>query len=90
MGAETDPRLDPDKAHPLFVSDCERSNARLADIELGLAGDPGDRWFWRDKANRRIEALEDDAVSFGLMPHEEAELERLKAMVAKADERLQP
>lgn len=76
-----DPRLDPTKAHPLNISDCERSLARLADIELGLTH-PVDRWFWRDKAQRRIEALEEDDATFGLMPHEQAELERLKAMLA--------
>lgn len=78
-----DARLDPAAVHPLNAADVERSNARLADIELGLRACGGDAWFWHDKAQRRVEALEDDAAMYGLLPHEEAELERLKAMLAK-------
>lgn len=70
----------------LVRSDIERSNARVADIELGLtASDMADRVYWRDRAELRVEALEVDGRSFGLLPHEETELERLKALLAKSD-----
>lgn len=84
-----DARLDPANAHPLNAFDCLRSQARLADIGLGLSS-PADEWFWRDKAQRRIAALEDDGSMFGLAPHEEAELEQLKSLLAKANDRLAP
>jgi hypothetical protein len=82
-----DPRLDPDGAHALNGADCVRSQARLADIQLGLTS-AGDGWFWRGKAQRRIAALEEDGGAFGLMPHEEAELEQLKAMLTNVNQRL--
>lgn len=83
-----DPRLDPANAHPLNASDCLRSQARVSDIELGLRADV-DGWnYWRDKAQARVRALEDDGNRFGLAPHEEAELEILKGLLAKVNERL--
>lgn len=71
--------------HPLNAADAARSEARVADIELGLAGPEEDRWFWREKLARRIKALEEDSEDYGLCPHEERELERLRALKAKAD-----
>jgi hypothetical protein len=82
-----DPRLDPDAAHPLNAADCARSQARIADIQLGLT-DAVDAVLWRSKALRRIAALEDDGEWLGLMPNEEAELEQLKAMLADANRKL--
>jgi hypothetical protein len=82
-----DPRLDPDRAHPLNGADCVRSQARLADIQLGLTS-ADDGWFWQAKAQRRVAALEEDDADFGLMPHEEAELEQLKAMLTDVNQRL--
>lgn len=70
-----------DATHPLNQPDAERSSARIADIELGLTH-PLDGHYWRDKAKLRIEALEDDGKVYGLLPHEEAELERLKELLA--------
>jgi hypothetical protein len=87
--AERDPRLDPANAHPLNASDCERSQARLADIELGLTSSD-DAWFWQDKARRRIRALEEDGADYGLMPNEEAELEQLRSMLANVNAKLDP
>jgi hypothetical protein len=84
-----DPRLDPDQAHPLNAADVERSNARLADIELGMTS-PTDGDWWRAKARQRIAALEEDGAWLGLMPNEEAELEQLRAMLASANQRLAP
>lgn len=82
-----DPRLDPATAHPLNAADCARSAARLADIQLGLTS-RDDEVFWRDRAKRRIAALEEDGADYGLMPNEEAELEQLRAMLADANARL--
>lgn len=67
--------------HPLNQADAERSQARLADIELGLSH-PLDAPIWRSRARSRVECLEMDANLFGLVPHEERELERLKALLA--------
>jgi uncharacterized protein YcfL len=89
--ADADRRLDPAAVlHALNAADVERSQARLADISVGLsaAGKPGDRAYWRDKAQRRVAALEEDDADFGLFPHEQAELEQLKAMLAGANARL--
>jgi hypothetical protein len=82
-----DPRLEPDAAHPLNAGDCVRSLARLSDIQLGLTSG-ADGWFWQAKAQRRLAALEEDGDDFGLMPHEEAELEQLKAMLTDVNQRL--
>jgi hypothetical protein len=82
-----DSRLDPAHGHPLNAVDCERSKARLADIELGLTS-PRDASYWQGKARQRIEALEEDAQWLGLMPHEEAELEQLRGMLANVNARL--
>lgn len=68
--------------HPLNAWDAERSKARVADIELGLRH-PRDAWYWRKKAEDRVGALEADAETFGLVPHEERELAALKALLAK-------
>lgn len=68
--------------HPLNIADAERSAARIADIELGLAH-PSDAWLWRKKAARRIVSLEEDGADYGLLPHEEAELARLKELVSR-------
>lgn len=82
-----DPRLDPDASHPLNAADCERSQARIADIQLGLSTrDP----YWRDKALQRVQFLEEDGAVYGLMPHEEAELEQLKSMLVGTNGRLSP
>lgn len=89
MTGATDPRLDPANAHPLNAADCERSQARIADIELGLTH-PVDGSWWRDRAQQRIQALEEDAAWLGLMPNEEAELEQLKSILTNANERLRP
>jgi hypothetical protein len=74
----------PTDGHRLNVADAERSKARIADIELGLAN-PEDAIFWRDKAMRRILALEEDAEDFGLCVHEQAELVILRQMVERHD-----
>jgi hypothetical protein len=79
-----DQRLDADRCHPLNAADCARSVARVADIQLGLAGDAGDRWYWLGKAQRRIAALDEDDADFGLLPHELAEREQLEALVTGA------
>lgn len=83
-----DPRLDPATAHPLNAADCARSAARIADIQLGLKAINTDRHYWRDRAKRRIAALEEDGADYGLLPNEEAELEQLRAMLADANARL--
>lgn len=70
--------------HPLNVADAARSEARIADIELGLT-DPRDGSYWRDKLEARIMMLEDDDAVFGLVPHETSELERLKAIRSKLE-----
>ena len=59
----------------------ERAAARVADIEVGLKIRRNDN-YWRDKAQTRIDALEDDAATYGLFDHEVEELEALKALVA--------
>jgi hypothetical protein len=66
--------------HPLNAADAERSKARVADIELGLAGESIDRWYWRDKLDQRIRLLEEDEPTYGLLPHEIEELAALKAL----------
>jgi hypothetical protein len=67
--------------HPLNAADAERSKARLADIELGLAaGDDLNRSYWRDKLDERIRLLEEDEPIYGLLPHEIEELAALKAL----------
>lgn len=69
----------PTDNHPLNAADAERSKARVADIERWLT-DPIDGHYWRDKLVQRIHTLEGDASIFGLVPHEEVELQRLKAL----------
>jgi hypothetical protein len=64
----------------------ERAAARLADFELGLA-DPVHGAAWRSLASDRVDALEADARGYGLLPHEDAELDRLRALLAGAGER---
>jgi hypothetical protein len=71
-----------DAIHPLNRGDAERSKARVADVELGLTH-ALDHSYWRDLAERRVTALEEDRETFGLVPHEEAELETLKALLEK-------
>lgn len=61
--------------------DAGRSEARVADIELGLT-DPVDHSYWRHKAELRIAALEEDGDIFGLASHEERELAELKRLIA--------
>jgi hypothetical protein len=75
----------PTDNHPLNSADAERSKARVSDIELGLSGDDMDRWYWRQKLDQRIRALEEDGKIYGLTPHEEVELERLKALRDKEE-----
>jgi hypothetical protein len=87
--ADADPRLDPANAHPLNAFDCLRSQARIADIQLGLTS-PADCGYWRAKAEARIAALEDDGAWFGHAPHEEAELEQLKGLLANVNAKLAP
>ncbi len=70
------------ETHPLNLVDAERSKARVADIELGL-GDPIDNSYWRDKAETRIRALEEDEPIYGLLPHEVEELAALKRLVGE-------
>lgn len=85
--ADVDPRLDPSRAHPLNAADCVRSQARLADVELGLT-DPVDGQYWRDKAIARVAALDEEEFHFGLAPHEDAERDQLRAMLANLNARL--
>lgn len=73
----------PTAVHPLNVADAHDSKDRVERIEAGLQK-PDEAWFWHDKAMRRIEALDDDAESFGLLPHEDAELDALRALIAGA------
>jgi hypothetical protein len=68
--------------HPLNLWDAERSKARVSDIEIGLQH-PIDAWYWRAKAEGRIEALESDAETFGLVPHEEEELRELRKLLGR-------
>lgn len=65
--------------HPLNAADAARSEARIADIELGLKH-PIDGGYWRDKLAERIRILEEDEPIYGLLPHEESELDRLRAI----------
>jgi hypothetical protein len=51
--------------HPLNAADAARSEARIADIELGLT-DPLDGSYWRDKLEQRIMMLEDDEAASAL------------------------
>lgn len=65
-----------------YVSaDRERSEARVADIELGLTGP--DAVYWRQRARDRIHALEQDKMDFGLVAHEVVELDKLIALVGR-------
>jgi hypothetical protein len=68
-----------DQPHPLNAADAARSEARIADIELGLSH-PIDGGYWRDKLAERIRILEADEPIYGLLPHEISELERLKSI----------
>lgn len=70
----------PTDTHPLNAIDAERSKARVADIQLGLTSSD-DAWFWVDKAKRRVTALEEDDVDFGLLPHETVELQLLRDLL---------
>lgn len=76
------------ETHPLNAADEERSKARVADIELGLSH-PVDGDYWRSKLEQRIQMLADDRAIYGLVPHEEVELEQLQALKAKAQAREQ-
>jgi hypothetical protein len=67
--------------HPLDAVDAARSKARVADISVGLTC-PRDGQYWRDKAEERVATLEEDSRTYGLLPHEEEELEKLKALLA--------
>lgn len=69
----------PTDNHPLNAADAERSKERVSNIERGLT-DPIDGQYWRQKLEQRIQALDSDASIFGLVPHEEVELRRLKAL----------
>lgn len=68
--------------HPLNVADAERSKARVADVELGLSH-PIDSSYWREKAEQRIRALEEDEPVYGLLPHEIDELATLKRLIGE-------
>lgn len=72
------------ETHPLNVADAARSEARIADIELGISH-PIDGSYWRDKLEARILMLEDDEPIYGLVPHETLELARLKAIRSKLE-----
>lgn len=61
--------------------DRERSAARIADIELGLTGP--DASLWRERARDRIRVLLADRMDFGLVAHEQVELDRLTDLVGK-------
>lgn len=68
----------------LVAADAERSAARVADIELGLAaGDAVDQAWWREKARLRVQALDDGEADFGLLSHEIEERDRLKDLLAQ-------
>lgn len=67
--------------HPLNLADAERSAARLADIALGLTSDR-DGGYWRHLGGIRVQLLECDRDHYGLVPHEELELEALKGLLA--------
>jgi hypothetical protein len=69
------------KVHPLNAADAERSKARVADIELGLAHRI-DGTYWRDKAEERVRILKEDGQVYGLLPHEEEEIETLERLLA--------
>lgn len=58
------------------------SGADIEAIARGLAGDADDRWFWRDKAERRLRALDEDEPIFGLAPSEIAERSKLRTLLA--------
>lgn len=68
--------------HPLNAADAERGKARIADIELGLTH-PIDGGNWREKAEQRIRALEEDEPVYGLVPHELEELAALKTLLER-------
>lgn len=68
----------------LTAFDVERSQARVADIELGLAaGDAVDQSYWAEKARSRVLALDEDENSFGLLTHETEERTKLKELLAQ-------
>lgn len=67
--------------HPLNLADAERSAARLADIALGLTS-ARDASYWRHLGGIRVQLLECDRDHYGLVPHEELELETLKGLLA--------
>jgi len=59
--------------------DLERSANRLKDVREGLGGE--NDWYWRDAAQRRIDALTEDEKLFGLVPHELQERAALQRML---------
>lgn len=68
--------------HPLDAIAAERSKARVADIELGLKHPaPFERHLWEQRARTWLAHLERDADEYGLLPHEEAELEAVKRLL---------
>lgn len=68
-------------ADQIVAADRQRSAARIADVELGLQH-PVDAHFWRFHARARVACLEEDGEIYGLLPHEEDELARLKELLA--------
>lgn len=51
----------------------------LAEIAAGLSGPEGA--YWRDRATIRRDALREDKPTFGLLPHEQRELDRLNRLL---------
>lgn len=71
-----------DAVRPLDASDAARSEARVADIEIGISSS-GDAAYWRSKGLERIRILEEDGPVYGLLPHEEVELATLKRILER-------
>jgi hypothetical protein len=63
------------------ANDIAIRSRKMDEIRAGLAGTPDDRWFWLDKVCARRDALAADKPIFGLLPHEEAELVELNALL---------
>lgn len=65
---------------PIISDGIKRAN-RLAEITDGLAGQ--NAWYWRDMAETRLRALQEDEPLFGLVPHEHDEMRALTRLLAK-------
>lgn len=76
--------------HDFATAAAARSQALVADVELGLAStDPDDRAWWRAKAQSRVDALNEVGEWLGRFDFEDAELDRLNQLLAAPHARQQ-